>query len=71
MYLNQASKVFSVDVVVCLQVDFSQLAGPDRVVFGVELVKAVKRLSSLGMGRCVSFAISQKTSIHSHSEDLS
>ena len=47
MYLNQASKVFSVDVVVCLQVDFSQLAGPDRVVFGVELVKAVERVSVL------------------------
>ena len=51
LYLNQACKVFSIDIVVCLQVDFSQLAGPYRVVFGVELVKAVKCLSSLGIGK--------------------
>lgn len=46
-YLYQKCKVLSFDVVVGFQVDFSQLARSHRIIFGVELVKAMKRLPAL------------------------
>ena len=47
LHLDETCKVLSFDVVVGLQVNLSQLAGSHGVVLGVELVEAVKRLSSL------------------------
>lgn len=47
MYLNDPCKVFSVNVVVCFQVDFPKLTGSNGVVLGVEFVKSVESLSSL------------------------
>lgn len=47
LHLDEACKVLSLDVVVCFQVDLSQLAGSHRVVFGVELVEAMKCLPPL------------------------
>lgn len=47
-HLDETRKIFSFDVVVRLQVNLPQLTGSHWVVFGVELVKAMKCLSSLG-----------------------
>lgn len=45
--LDDCGKVFSVDVIFCLQVQITQLAGSHRVVLGVELVETLEGLSAL------------------------
>jgi len=46
-HLDDGSKVLPVDEVLRLHVQVPELAGTHRVVLGVELVKALERLSSL------------------------
>lgn len=45
--LDDGSEVFSMDVVLCLQVQVTQLAGSYRVVFRVELIESLEGLSTL------------------------
>lgn len=46
-HLYDAGEIVSADEVVGFQEDFSEFAGPDRVVFWIELVKAVEGVSPL------------------------
>lgn len=46
-YLDDMSEVFPVDVIVSFDEDLSQDGFSDGVVFGVELVEAVERVSVL------------------------
>lgn len=45
--LDDGGKVLSVDVVLRLEVQITQLAGSHRVVLGIELVEALEGLSAL------------------------
>lgn len=45
--LDDGGKVLPVDVVLCLEVQITQLAGSHRVVLGIELVEALEGLSAL------------------------
>lgn len=47
-HLDNVTKVFPLNVVVCFDEDLSQDGLPDRIVFGIELVKAVKSVAVLG-----------------------
>lgn len=44
---NNGGKIFSIDVVFCLQVQVTQLTGSHRVVLGIEFIKTLKGLSAL------------------------
>ena len=46
-HLNNVAKVFPLNVVVCFDEDLSQNRLADGVVFGIELVKAMKSVSVL------------------------
>lgn len=46
-YLYEAGKIVSADEVVGFQEDFSQFAGANRVVLGIELIEAVEGVSPL------------------------
>ena len=46
-HLNNVAKVFPLNVVVCFDEDLSQDGLADGVVFGIELVKAVKSVTVL------------------------
>ena len=46
-HLNNVTEVFSLDVVVCFDEDLSQDGLTNRIVFGVELVKAMKSVAVL------------------------
>ena len=45
--LDDGGKVLSTDVVLCLQVQVTQLTGSHRVVLGVEFIKTLESLSTL------------------------
>lgn len=45
--LDDGSKVFSTDVVLCLEVQVTQLTGADGVVLGIEFIKTLEGLSAL------------------------
>lgn len=55
MHLDNVTKVFPLNVVVCFDEDLSQDGLANRIVFGIELVKAVKGVAVLGkeLERCV------------------
>lgn len=44
---NNGGKIFSVDVVFCLQVEVTQLTGSHGVVLGIEFIKTLEGLSTL------------------------
>lgn len=44
---NNGGKIFSVDVIFCLQVQVTQLTGSHGVVLGIEFVKTLEGLSTL------------------------
>lgn len=46
-HLNNVTKVFPLNVVVCLDEDFSQNGLTNGIVFGIELVKAMESVSVL------------------------
>lgn len=46
-HLNDSSKVFPIDVVLCLHVEVTKLAGTHWVVLGIKLVKTLEGLSAL------------------------
>lgn len=46
-HLNYVTKVFPLDVVVCFDEDLSQDGLADGIVFGIELVKAMKSVTVL------------------------
>lgn len=45
--LDDGGKVLSIDVVLCLQVQVTQLTGSYGVVLGIELIKTLEGLSTL------------------------
>lgn len=45
--LNDCGKVLSIDVILCLQVQVTQLTGSYWVVLGVELIETLEGLSTL------------------------
>lgn len=47
-HLDNVTEVFPLNVVVCFDEDLSQDRFPNRIVFGIELVKAVKSVAVLG-----------------------
>lgn len=49
-HLDHPSKVLASQVVFSFQIQVTQLTGPHRVVFGVELVKAMECLPALERG---------------------
>lgn len=46
-YLDEACKIFSTNVVITFEVDLSELICTHWIVFGIKLVKPMKRLSAL------------------------
>lgn len=44
---NNGGKIFSTDVVFCLQVQVTQLTGSHGVVLGIEFIKTLEGLSAL------------------------
>lgn len=44
---NNGGKIFSIDVVFCLQVQVTQLTGSHGVVLGIEFIKTLKGLPAL------------------------
>lgn len=44
---NDGGKIFSIDVVFCLQVEVTQLAGSHGVVLGIEFIETLEGLSAL------------------------
>lgn len=46
-YLDDGSKVFTIDGVFCLQVEVTEFTGTHGVVLSIEFVKALKRLTPL------------------------
>jgi len=46
-YLDYSGEVFSIEVVVCLQKYFTQPTLSNRIVFGIELVKAMECVTIL------------------------
>lgn len=46
-YLDNGSKVLSINMILSLHIQITQLTGPHWVVFGIELVKALEGLPAL------------------------
>lgn len=45
--LDDGGKILSIDLVLCLEVQVTQLTGSHGIVLGIELIKALEGLSTL------------------------